>query len=56
MVVQVLVENHRGKLDWRTNNSEEVTESHTGRFLLHPELWLPMPGARILIYLVRRHT
>ena len=39
MVVQVLVENHRGELVWRANiNTEEVTESHTGRFLLHTYL------------------
>jgi len=57
MVVQVLAENHRGKLEWRANiNGEEVTGSHTGRFLLHTYLWPPMPGARILIYVVRRHT
>lgn len=57
MVVQVLAENHRGKLEWRANiNSEEVIDSCTRGFLLHTDLWLPMPGARILIYLVRRHT
>ncbi len=30
MVVQVLAENHRGKLEWRANiNNKEVTGSHT---------------------------